>query len=69
MYMIFKYKITSSELKQETPDLLKNPLMENFCVLCIVVLTISNLKFLLPVVVKNIGKRGHNILKKITIYN
>ena len=69
MYMIFKYKITSSELKQETPDLLKKPLMENFCVLWIVVLTIINLKFLLLVVVKNIGKRGHNILKKITIYN
>ena len=69
MYMIFKYKITSSELKQETPDLLKKPLMENFCVLCIVVLTISNLKFLLLVVIKNIGKRRRNILKKIIIYN
>ena len=69
MYMIFKYKITSSELKQETPDLLKKPLMENFCVLFIAVLTISNLKFLLLVVVKNIGKRGHNILKNRIIYD
>ena len=53
--MIFKYEITSSELKQETADLLKKPLIENVCVY--VVLTISNLKSLLLGVVKTLAEK------------